>query len=159
MALMTTLERLTADLTTSMKARSAFRTNTLRQAIAAVRTAEKSGSVARELTEEQVRTVLGAEVKKRRESAQIYTDAGASERAATETSEADLIEAYLPAAIGQEQLDMIVTDAIAATGASTVKDMGKVMQAATTAAAGLGRVDGRALSERVRRALAGASGT
>jgi len=105
---MTTLERLTADLTVSMKARTAFRTNTLRQMIAAVRSAEKSGAVARELTDEQVQNVLSGEVKKRRESAQIYTDAGASERAATETSEADLIESYLPAAVSLEQLDTIV---------------------------------------------------
>jgi|PersoiStandDraft_1058852.scaffolds.fasta_scaffold38201_2 uncharacterized protein len=155
---MTTLERLTADLTVSMKARTAFRTNTLRQMIAAVRSAEKSGAVARELTDEQVQNVLSGEVKKRRESAQIYTDAGASERAATETSEADLIESYLPAAVSLEQLDTIVADAIAATGAGAITDMGRVMKAASAAAAALGRVDGKALSERVRRALTGTPG-
>jgi uncharacterized protein YqeY len=155
---MTTLERLTADLTASMKARTAFRTNTLRQMIAAVRTAEKAGSVARELTEEQVQAVLSAEVKKRRESAQIYATASASERAATETSEADLIESYLPPVVSTEQLGVIVSDAIAATGATTIKDMGKVMKVATASAAGLGRLDGKALSERVRSALTGAGG-
>ena len=154
----TTLERLTVDLTASMKARTAFQTNTLRQMIAAVRTAEKAGSVARELTEEQVQAVLSAEAKKRRESAQIYATAGASERAATETSEADLIESYLPPALSMEQLGVIVSDAIASTGAATLKDMGAVMKVATAAAADLGRVDGKALSERVRSALTGTGG-
>jgi hypothetical protein len=155
MAAMDTLERLTHDLTASMKARETFRTNTLRQAIAAVRAAEKSGPVARELTEEQVQGVLAAEVKKRRESAQIYTGAGATERATTETDEADLIEAYLPAAVSEAQLDAVVADAIATTGAATLKDMGAVMKSATAAASAWGRVDGKALSERVRRALQG----
>lgn len=153
MGAMTTLERLTADLTTSMKARTAFRTNTVRQVIAAVRAAEKSGSAARELTEDQVQAVLATEVKKRRESAQIYAAAGATERATTETTEADLIEAYLPAALSTEQLDAIVADAIASTGASTLKDMGAVMKAANAAAAAVGRVDGKALSLAVRAAL------
>jgi len=154
---MSTLERLTSDLTTSMKARDAFRTGTLRQAIGAVRAAEKAGPMAVELTEEQVQEVLVREVKKRRESAEIYTGAGAAERAETETAEADLIEAYLPAAVSEEQLDAVVADAIASTGASSMKDMGAVMKAATAAAAPLGRVDGKALSQRVRAALAGAS--
>jgi uncharacterized protein len=157
MGAMTTFERLTADLTTSMKARTAFRTNTVRQMIAAVRVAEKSGTAAHELTEEQVQAVLAGEVKKRRESAQIYTGAGATERAETETAEADLIEAYLPAALSPEQLDAIVAAAIASTGATTVKDMGTVMKAANLAAASVGRVDGKALSGAVRQALSGGS--
>ncbi|QTE27777.1 GatB/YqeY domain-containing protein [Pengzhenrongella sicca] len=152
---MTTLERLTADLTVSMKARTAFRTNTVRQAIAAVRAAEKSGPAARELTDEQIQAVLAGEVKRRRESAQIYRDADATERAETETAEADLIEAYLPATVTPEVLDQLVADAIAASGASSLKDMGTVMKAANAAAAGLGRVDGKELSARVRRALQG----
>jgi uncharacterized protein YqeY len=152
---MSTLDRLTADLTASMKARDSFRTNTLRQAIAAVRTAEKSGTAARELSDEQVQGVLAAEVKKRRDTAGIYTGAGATDRAATETSEADLIEAYLPAAVSEEQLDAVVAQAVAATGATSMKDMGAVMKAATASAAELGRVDGKVLSQRVRAALSG----
>ncbi|NTW42597.1 MAG: GatB/YqeY domain-containing protein [Cellulomonadaceae bacterium] len=154
---MSTLERLTADLTASMKARTAFRTNTLRQVIGAVRVVQKAGPFDRELTEEQVESVLASEVKKRRESAQIYTDAGAADRAETETTEADLIESYLPTALTADQLDAIVTEAIASTGASSMRDMGTVMKAATAAAASVGRVDGKALSARVREALATAS--
>lgn len=155
MAHMSTLERLTTDLTASMKARDTFRTNTVRQMIAAVRAAQKAGPVARELTDTQVQAVLAGEVKKRRESAQIYTDAGASDRAQVETAEADLIESYLPAALTDAQVDQVVADAIATTGATSVKDMGAVMKAANAAAAPLGRVDGKALSVKVRQALSG----
>jgi hypothetical protein len=151
---MTTLEQLTSDLTTSMKARDAFRTNTIRQVIGAVRAAEKSGPVAVELDDEQVQAVLASEVKKRRESAEIYTGAGAPDRAATETSEADLIEAYLPSALSDEQLDTLVAEAITATGATGMREMGAVMAAAKAAATGQGRVDGKALSQRVKAALA-----
>lgn len=151
----TILERLTSDLTTSMKARDTFTTGTLRQIIGAVRTAEKSGTVARELTDDEVQKVLTSEVKKRRESAQIYADAGADDRAANETAEADLIETYLPASLTPEQIDTLVAEAIASTGATTPKDMGTVMKAVNAAAAGLGRVDGKVLSQVVRQALAG----
>jgi uncharacterized protein YqeY len=152
---MSTMERLTADLTASMKARDTARTGTLRQAIAAVRVAEKAGPSVRELTDEQVQAVLVSEVKKRRESAEIYAGAGATDRAQTETAEADIIETYLPAAVTDEQLDAVVAEAIAVTGASSMKDMGTVMKAANAAAADLGRVDGKALSQRVRQALSG----
>jgi len=155
---MSTLERLTTELTASMKARDTFRTNTLRQAIAAVRAAEKSGTAARELGEDEVQAVLASEVKKRRDTAGIYTDAGAGDRAATETAEADLLESYLPAAVSEPELDAVVADAIAATGATTMKDMGTVMKEATVAAGRLGRVDGKVLSQRVRQALGGAAG-
>lgn len=150
---MTTLARLTADLTTSMKARDAFRTNTIRQVIGAVRAAEKSGPVAVELDDAQVQAVLASEVKKRRESAEIYTSAGATERASSETAEADLIEAYLPTALDEAQLDEVVAAAIAETGASSMRDMGAVMRAAQAAAEGRGRVDGKLLSQRVKAAL------
>jgi len=154
---MSTLERLTTDLTASMKARDSFRTNTLRQAIAAVRAAEKSGTSVRELSDAEVQSVLASEAKKRRDTAQIYAGAGAGDRAATETSEADLLETYLPAAVSAEQLDAVVAGAIASTGATSMKDMGAVMKAATASAADLGRVDGKLLSQRVRQALSGSA--
>lgn len=155
MTTQTTLERLTSDLTTSMKARDTFTTGTLRQIIGAVRTAEKSGSVARDFSDDEVQKVLASEVKKRRESAQIFAEAGADDRAANETAEADLIETYLPASLTPEQVDALVADAIAATGATGPKDMGPVMKAVNAAAAGMGRVDGKVLSQVVRTALAG----
>ena len=149
----TLLDRLDTDLRAAMKARDTFATGTLRQMIAAVRGAAKSGPVARELDDDEILAVLTAEVKKRRESAEIYTGAGAADRAATETAEADFIEAYLPAALSDADLDGLVAEAIDATGATTLKDMGAVMKAAQAAAAGRGRVDGKVLSGKVRTAL------
>lgn len=149
----TLLDRLDTDLHTAMKARDTFATGTLRQVIGAVRGAAKSGPVARELNDDEMLAVLTAEVKKRRESAEIYTGAGATDRAATETAEADFIEGYLPAALSEADLDGLVAQAIAATGASSMKDMGAVMKAAQAAAAGRGRVDGKVLSGKVRAAL------
>ena len=151
---MTTLDRLTADLTTSMKARDAFRTNTLRQIIAAVRTEETAGSVKKELTEEDILKVLAREVKKRRESVQIYTEAGAPDRAKIESDEAELIETYLPTRLTAAELEALVDAVIADLGASSMRDMGGVMKEATARAEG--RADGGALSALVKSRLAGA---
>lgn len=148
-----TLAQLTSDLTAAMKARDALRTGTIRQVIAAVRHEEKAGTEQRELDEAEVQRVLAREVKKRRDSAQIYTDAGADERAATETAEADLIETYLPARLTDDELAAIVQDAVAATGATSMRDMGAVMKEATARAGGA--ADGRTLSALVRAALGG----
>lgn len=150
---MSTLDRLTADLTTALKARDALRTSTLRQLIGAVRHEEKAGTVARELTEDEVLKVLARESKKRRESAQIYADAGAADRAATESAEADVVDEYLPTRLTEDELAALVDAVVADTGASSLKDMGAVMKEATARAQG--RADGKALSTLVRARLAG----
>ena len=150
---MTTLDQLTADLTTSMKARDTVRVGIIRQVIGAVRAEAKAGPVEKELTEDDVLRVLNKEVKKRRESAQIYTDAGASERAATETLEADVIETYLPARLSDDDLAALVTSVVADLGASSLRDMGAVMKEAGARAGGA--ADGKKLSTLVRAALAG----
>jgi uncharacterized protein YqeY len=148
-----TLDRLTSDLTTAMKARDTFRTGTIRQVVAAVRAEAKAGPVEKDLTDDDVLRVLAREVKKRRESAQIYADAGADERAANETAEADVIETYLPTQLSDDELAALVRDVVAETGATTLRDMGGVMKEAT-ARAGLS-ADGKKLSALVRAALAG----
>lgn len=148
-----TLDRLTSDLTTAMKARDTFRTGTIRQVVAAVRAEAKAGPVEKDLTDDDVLRVLAREVKKRRESAQIYADAGADERAANETAEADVIEAYLPTQLSDDELAALVRDVVAETGATSLRDMGGVMKEAT-ARAGLS-ADGKKLSALVRAALAG----
>lgn len=149
----TTLDRLTSDLTTALKARDTLRTSTLRQLIGAVRNEAKAGPVERELTEQDVLAVLARESKKRRESAQIYTDAGAPERAAAETAEAEIVDEYLPTRLSEAELAELVDAVVAQTGASSMKDMGAVMKEATARAEG--RADGRALSALVRARLAG----
>lgn len=150
---MSTLDRLTADLTTALKARDALRTSTLRQLIGAVRHEEKAGTVARQLTEDEVLKVLTRESKKRRESAQIYADAGAADRAVTESAEADVVDEYLPTRLTDDELAALVEAVVADTGASSLTHMGAVMKEATARAQG--RADGRALSTLVRARLAG----
>ncbi|RHA37640.1 GatB/YqeY domain-containing protein [Cellulomonas rhizosphaerae] len=149
---MSTLDQLTADLTTAMKARDSVRTNTIRQAIGAVRAEAKAGPVEKDLSEDEVLKVLSREVKKRRDSAQIYTDAGADERAAIETAEADLFETYLPARLSDDDLAALVASVIADTGATSMRDMGGVMKEATARAGA--SADGKKLSTLVRAALA-----
>ena len=148
----TTLDTLTTDLTTAMKARDTFRTSVLRQVIGAIRAEEKAGKVARTLTEDDVLAVLASQAKLRRDTAQNWTDNGVHDRAATENAEADVIDAYLPAKLTAAELDAIVAESIAAVGATTMKQMGQVMKEAT-ARAGLG-ADGKTLSALVRAALA-----
>lgn len=148
---MSTLDQLTSDLTTAMKARDTERTGILRQIIGAVRFEAKAGAVEKELSEDEVLKILAREVKKRRDSAQIYTDAGAAERAATETTEADLIETYLPAQLSDDELAALVKAVIADVGASSVRDMGAVMKEATARAGA--SADGKKLSTLVRAAL------
>jgi len=150
---MSTLDRLTADLTTSLKARDTLRTSTLRQLIGAVRHEEKAGTVARELSEDEILKVLARESKKRRESAQIYADAGAADRAAAETAEAQIVDEYLPTRLSDDELAALVDAVVADTGASSLKDMGTVMKEANARAQG--RADGKALSALVRTRLAG----
>lgn len=148
----TILDTLTNDLTAAMKARDTFRTGVLRQAIGEIRAEEKAGKVARTLTDDETLKVLAREVKKRRETAAIYTDAGATDRAQNETAEADLIETYLPAQMSDAEVEALVADVIATVGATTIKDMGKVMKEATARAGA--SVDGKKLSSLVRAALA-----
>lgn len=148
-----TLDRLTTDLTTAMKARDTDRTSILRQVIGAVRAEEKAGPEVKELTEDDVLAVLAREVKKRRESAQIYAEAGADDRAANETAEADAIETYLPARLSDDELQALVAAVVADLGATSMRDMGGVMKEAT-ARAGLS-ADGKKLSALVRSTLAG----
>ena len=145
------MTKLEADLPVAMKAHDSFRVGTLRQVIAAVRGEAKAGPVEREVTEDDVLKVLAREVKKRRESAQIYSDAGAPERAKVESDEADLIAQYLPAQLSDAELEALVREAIEATGASSLRDMGGVMKYVTGKAGTA--ADGKKVSSLVRAAL------
>jgi len=96
--------------------------------------------------------VLRRELKRRREAAKAFHDAGHADRAAVEESEAALIEGYLPAQLPDEDLDTIVESAVAKVGAKGPADMGQVMREAMALAAG--RADGKRVQERVRARLA-----
>src|SRR3954468_15702433 len=114
---MTLKERLHADLTSAIKARDDLRTGTLRMALAAVTTEEVAGKQARQLSDDDVLTVLGREAKKRREAAQAFDEGGRPELAARERAEGEVLDTYLPAQLSDEELITIVSAAIAETGA------------------------------------------
>jgi uncharacterized protein YqeY len=144
---MTTItEQLRTDITTAMKAGEKERVGALRLVLAELQKAEKDGS-GDELA------VLRRERKRRLEAAEQFRAGERPELAEQEESEAELITSYLPAELSDDELDALVTRAIAETGASGAGDMGQVMKAVMTASGG--RADGRRTSSRVREALAG----
>jgi uncharacterized protein YqeY len=124
--------RLQADLTTAMKSRDDVVVSTIRMLRSAITNAEVAGSEAVELDEPQVEAVLRAEAKKRAEAADVYEQAGRAESAAKERAELAVIEGYLPAAIGDDELQAIVAAEVAnaaAAGSTGPKAMGAVIKA------------------------------
>lgn len=149
-------KRLRADLTTSMKAKDKLRTATLRMLLSAVQTEKVSGKEAHELTDEDVLRVLAKESKKRGESAEIYTQNGRGELAATERAEAQIIDEYLPTPLTDAELADVADTAIAQVAEElgerpAMRQMGQVMKAATAIAAG--KADGSRISAAVKARL------
>ena len=130
---MTTLkDRIKSDITEAMKAREEAKLSTLRMVLSALQNAEVAGDEAIVLTDDQAIAVLRSEAKKRAESAQIYADAGRSDAATKERAEQAIIEAYLPAAMSDEDVAKIVAEEVAnaaAAGATGGKAMGAVVKA------------------------------
>ena len=125
-------ERIENDLATAMKAREETKVSTLRMLKSAIQNAEVAGDAAVVLTDDQTIAVLRAEAKKRAESAQIYADAGRTEAATKERSELSIIEAYLPAAMSDDDVRKIVEEEVAKAAASDAtggKAMGAVVKA------------------------------
>lgn len=145
-------EQLRTDLTTAMKARDELRMATLRMALTAIGTEEVAGDAARELTEDETLKILTREVKKRQEAATAFAGAGRAEQAAREQAEGEVLKAYLPTQLTDEELTALVADAIAETGAQGPKGMGLVMKALTPKVAG--RADGGRVAAAVKAALA-----
>ena len=149
---MSTLEqRLHDDLTAAIRSRDEVAAATLRMALTAVKNEAVSGSEARELTDQDVITVLGREAKKRRESATAYDDAQRPELAERERAELAVLEGYLPAQLGDGELAALVAEAVAETGADSPKQMGLVMKVLTPRVAG--RADGGRVAAAVKSAL------
>lgn len=144
-------DELRSDLTTAMRAGDALTVGTLRMVLTAIREAEVSGKAQRTLGDDEARRVVAKEAKKRRESAQVYTDAGRPELAAKESSEAEVLEAYLPQQLGPAELEALVEEVLAAEGITERSQMGAAMKAVNARAAG--RADGGAISALVRARL------
>jgi uncharacterized protein len=143
--------RLRDDLTTAMKSRDELRTATLRMVLSAVSAEEVAGKEARQLSDDEVMAVLRREAKKRREAAEAFAGAGRSEQAAREEAEGGVLADYLPAQLDDADLAALVADVVTRTGASGMKDMGKVMGAVQGAVAG--RAEGGRVAAEVRRQL------
>jgi len=146
---MTLSDRIGTDLTGAMKARDELRLSTLRLVRSAMQYARVQKRA--ELTDEDVLEVLTKQAKQRRESAEEFRKGGRPELAAKEEAEAAIIVEYLPQQMEDAEIRVLVAEAVAATGASTPKDMGKVMGWLSPKTKG--RADGRQVSEIVRAAL------
>ena len=137
-------EQIKSDVATAMKAGDRERVGALRLVLSELQKAEKEGG-------DDEQAVLRRERKRRRESEAAYRDAGREDLAATEAYEAEVIEADLPAAMPDAELDALVAQAVADTGAEGPRDMGKVIKHVMAAAGG--RADGKKVSSKAREAL------
>lgn len=143
-------EQIRADLKEAMKAKEKERTSTIRMLLAAIQTAETEGAK-HEVTDEDIQKIIAREVKKRRESAEIYAQNGREDLAENELAEAEILSGYQPKQLDDAELAELVDAAVEATGASSMAQMGQVMREATAKAAG--RADGKRLSEAVKARL------
>lgn len=147
-------DTLQSDLTTAMKGRDELTAATLRMCLTAITNEEVSGKSARELSDEEVVTVLGREAKKRREAAEAFDSAGHADRADRERAELGVITGYLPEQLSEDEVRAIVDAAVAeaaASGASGPSAMGAVMKIVQPKVKG--RADGGLVAGLVKGAL------
>jgi len=147
---MTLKEQIIADMTAAMKAKDASRTSTLRMVKAAIMNREKESGTP--IDDEDVLKLLRSQVKQRRDSVEQYQKANRRDLAEKETTEIAVIESYLPQAASAEEIEQAVVEAIAETGATSMKDMGAVMKASMAKLAGK-NAEGRFVSETVKKKL------
>ncbi|MFF3667448.1 GatB/YqeY domain-containing protein [Microtetraspora malaysiensis] len=146
-------DKLKADLSASMKARDEVRLRTIRMALAAINVEEVAGKEARELSDEEILKVLTREAKKRREASEAFANAGRAAQAQAELDEQAVLEEYLPAQLSDDELNRLVDEAIAESGAEGPKAMGQVMKVLNPKIAG--RAEGGRVAQAVRARLAG----
>ena len=151
---MTISERITQDMTLAMKARAEHRLSTLRMVKSAIKNKEIDKRAP--LDDQEAMAVLNTLIKQRRDSIEQFTKGGRKELADKEAAEIAIIEAYLPKAAGADEITAMVRAVISEMGSPTMKDMGTVMKntMAKFAAAGA-RVDGKIVSETVKKLLSG----
>ena len=147
---MTLTEQIQRDITEAMRSREELRLSALRM----MKTALKNREIEKRkpLTDPEAEQVLGTLIKQRHDSAEQFRRGGREELAAKEESEILIIEKYLPPVASEAEMEAAVSEALAETGASSAKQMGLVMKAVTAKLAGK-RVDGRAVSEKVKARL------
>jgi uncharacterized protein len=147
---MTTLkDRITEDMKTAMRAGEKERLGTIRMLQAGIKQREVDERIT--LDDAQVLAVIEKMIKQRKESIAQFEQGGRADLAAKERAEIDLLQAYLPAQLSEAEVDALIKEAIASTGAASIKDMGKVMGVVKSKAAG--RADMGAISARIKAAL------
>ena len=142
-------ERITEDMKSAMRAGNKERLGTIRLALAAIKQREVDERIT--LDDPQVLGVLEKMIKQRRESITQFESGGRADLVSKETAEIEVLQAYLPAQMNPAEIDALITAAITATGASSIKDMGKVMAAVKPKAQG--RADMGAVSARIKQKL------
>ena len=149
-------KQLQEDLTASIRARDELRSGTIRLTLSAITNEEVAGKVARELSDEEVLKVITREAKKRREAAEAFETGGRTESAARERAEGEILAAYLPKQLSDEELTAIVAEAVAeakAGGAEGQRAIGAVMKLVNPKVAGV--AEGGRVAAAVKQALAG----
>ncbi len=149
---MSLVEQIDKDLITAMKAQEPLKLSVLRMMKAALK--NKQIELGKALEDGEAIAVLRTLVKQRHESVELFRKGGREDLADKEAAEIKIVESYLPAAVGEEEIEAAVTAAIAETGAAGAKDLGKVMKAVMAKFAGR-NVDGKRVNEKARAKLAG----
>lgn len=142
-------DRLTEDMKTAMRAADKERLGTVRLALAAIKQREVDERVT--LDDTQILGVIEKMIKQRREAIAQFHTGGRADLVAKETAEIAVLQQYLPAQMGEAEIDALIAEAIHSTGAASVKDMGKVM--AVVKAKAQGRTDMGALGARIKQKL------
>ena len=151
---MTLKERITEDMKSAMRAGEKERLATIRLALARIKQREVDERIT--LDDSQVLAVLEKMIKERKDSISQFQAGGRADLVAKESAEITVLDAYLPARMSDAELDALIASAIASTGATSAKDMGKVMAVVKSQAQG--RADMGALSARVKEKLAQSPG-
>jgi len=144
-------ERITEDMKAAMRASEKERLSTIRLVQAAIKQREVDERIT--LDDTQVLVVLEKMVKQRKESIAQFEQGGRKDLADKERREIELLQAYLPAQLSDTELDVLIREAVATTGAASIKDMGKVMSVVKSKAAG--RADMAVVGARVKAVLGG----
>jgi len=147
---MSLIGRIEDELKAAMRARDQERTDTLRMTLASLRSAEKD--LQRPLKEDEELQVLQRERKRRAEAAEAFRDGDRPEQAAKEERELAVIQEFMPAQMSEEDIEEIIDDVIAETGATSLRDLGRVMADVMPQVSG--RADGSTVSQLVREKLA-----
>jgi len=139
------------QMTAALRAGEKVRLGALRMLASSITNREKE--VMRELSDDEVRGVAGKEVKRRTESIEAFESAGRTELAEKERAEREVLRPFAPEQLSDADVDALIDDAISATGATSMQEMGKVMGAVMASAKG--KVDGSVVQQKVRERLAG----